>query len=243
MSGLLVFLFSLPDPAWTALWAAVVFGAALVWWELRVKQPFIDFHLLRANLPLTRTYIRFALITLCMYTVLYGLTEWMEAARAIHSAEAGLLLLPMNILSAVVVGPISRRNLIRGPLIVAAASSMIASAGMLFLTSGTPIVYILMITLIFGVTMGTTVSGNQTALYTQVTAEQIGTASGLFRTFGYIGSIASSAIIGMVFHTRVEDSGLHVIGMIMIAASAVTLLMTISDRKLQASAKATRETH
>lgn len=86
--------------------------------------------------------------------------------------------------------------------------------------------------------MGTMVTGNQTALYTQVTAEQIGTASGLFRTFGYIGSIASSAIIGIAFHTKVTDNGMHTIAIIMIAVSAVALLITITDRRIQKQAQA-----
>ncbi len=61
----------------------------------------------------------------------------------------------------------------------------------------------------------------------------IATASGLFRTFGYIGSIASSALISITFRTSVTDHGLHVIAVIMIAVSAVTLLMTLADRRLR----------
>ncbi|GMA62023.1 MFS transporter [Alicyclobacillus fastidiosus] len=237
MTALLVFLFSLPNPAWVALGVAAVLGAALIWWEMRVKHPFLDVRLLAANLALTRTYVRFASMTLCIYTVLYGVTEWIGAARGLSSLETGLLLLPMSGLSAVVVGPISKRNLVRGPLIVSAVSSIVASIGVLFLTTSTPIIWILMITLIFGVTMGTMASGNQTALYTQVTADQIGTASGLFRTFGYIGSIASSALIGIVFHTKVSDIGMHRIAIIMVVVSIIALLLTIADRRLGESTK------
>jgi MFS family permease len=88
---------------------------------------------------------------------------------------------------------------------------------------------------------GTAASGNQTALYTQVAADQLGTASGLFRTFGYVGSIASSAIISIVFHKNVGDHGLHVIAVIMIAASAVTLLVTVADRRLRTSSPDPKE--
>ncbi|WAH36080.1 MFS transporter [Alicyclobacillus dauci] len=237
ITALMVFLFSLPEPAWIALGLAVVLGAALIWWELRAKHPFIDVRLLAANLALTRTYARFASLTLCIYTVLYGVTEWIGAARGMTPLETGLLLLPMSGLSALVVGPISKRNLVRGPLIVSAVSSIVASIGVIFLTTSTPIIWILLITLIFGVTMGTMASGNQTALYMQVTADQIGTASGLFRTFGYIGSIASSALIGIVFHTKVSDIGMHHIAIIMMVVSIMALVMTITDRRLGASNK------
>jgi MFS family permease len=233
MTTLLVFLFSLPRPDWVVLGLAVVLGAGLVAWELRARHPFVDVRLLVANLALTRTYLRMALMTLCIYTVLYGLTQWLQAGRGISSREAGILLLPMTGLSALVVGPISRRNLVRGPLIVAAASSLVASIGVLLLSTSTATIWIVAITLIFGITLGTTVSGNQTALYTQVTAGQLGTASGLFRTFSYLGSIASSALISIVFHTSVTDHGLHLIALIMIGVSGVALLFTLADRQLR----------
>lgn len=233
MIFLLMFLFSIPKVNLIALCIVIVCGISLILWELKVTHPFIDIRMLSKNLALTRTYIRLALITLCIYTVLYGFTEWLEAGHGISSSEAGLLLLPMSILSAIVVSPISKRNLIRKPLIISALSSIVASLGILFLNSNTPITYILIITLIFGITMGTITSSSSIALYTQVTAEQIATASGLLRTFGYIGSIASSALVSVVFHTKVTDSGLHHISIIMIIVSGIALLITISDQELK----------
>jgi predicted MFS family arabinose efflux permease len=228
---------SLPRPVWPALGLAAVGGSALVFWELRADHPFIDVRLLASNLALTRTYLRFALITLCIYTVLYGITQWLEAGRGLSAEGAGLLLLPMTGLSAFVLGPISRRNLVRGPLIVAAGSALAASAGVLFLTAHSPIALIIAITVIFGITLGTGASGNQTALYLQASASQVGTASGLFRTFGYVGSIASSAIISMVFHANVSDHGLHTIAIVMIVASALALIITLADRQLRTPAR------
>jgi len=238
MTALLIFLMSVPRPDWAALGVAVVLAAGLLWWELRASHPFLDVRLLASNLALTRTYLRWALMALCVYTVLYGITQWIEAGRGISASEAGLLLLPMTAISAIMMGPISQRNLVRGPLIAGAAASLAGAAGVLFLTTGTPIIWILAVTLIFGIALGTAASGNQTALYTQVAAGQLGTAAGLFRTFGYVGSIASSAIISIVFHKSVTDHGLHVIAVIMIAASAVTLLITLADRRLRTPATA-----
>jgi MFS family permease len=239
MTALLVFLMSLPRPDWAALVLAVVLAIGLVRWELRASHPFLDVRLLVSNLALTRTYLRWALMALCVYTVLYGITQWIEAGRGLSASEAGLLLLPMTAISAIIMGPISQRNLVRGPLVVGAAASLAGAAGVLFLTASTPIIWIVIITLIFGIALGTAASGNQTALYTQAAGGQLGTASGLFRTFGYVGSIASSAIISIVFHTSVSDHGLHDIAVVMIAASAVTLLVTLADRRLQTRAPAT----
>lgn len=232
MAALLVFLMSLPRPDWIALAVALILGAALAWWELRVSRPFFDVRLLARNLALTRTYLRWAILGLCVYTVLYGVTQWLQAGRDMSALEAGLLQLPMSAISGVIARPVSQRNLLRMPLIAAVLACLAGSAGVLLLTGSTPIAWIIVVTLLFGITLGTGASANQTALYAQVPAAQIGTASGLFRTFGYIGSIASSAIIAITFHAGVSDHGLHVIALIMVAVSALALLLTVADRHL-----------
>jgi len=237
MIALLVFLMSLPDPDWVVLGVAILIGLAFVWWEGQVSQPFIDLRLLGTNRPLILTYVRFALATLCVYTVIYGVTEWLEINKNISSADAGVIILPMSILSIVLAWPVSRLNLVRTPLIVSAVACLIGSAGILLFSTATPILWIVIITAIFGITMGMGVSANQTTFYTQVTADQIGTASGLFRTFGYFGSIASSALIAIFFNPDVSDQSLHSIAAVMVALSIVGLLIVIADRKTMALAK------
>ncbi|HXR44654.1 MAG TPA: MFS transporter [Pseudolysinimonas sp.] len=233
MTALLAFLFSIPAPNWIVLAAAVILFAALTVWELRAAHPFIDIRLLVRNGALTRTYLRYALIALCVYIVLYGITQWLEAARGMSALTAGLLLLPTSLISGIIVIPISRRNLVRGPIIAAGLTSLVGSVGVLFLGSGTAIVWIVLITLLFGVALGAGASGNQIALYTQAPADQLGVASGLFRTFGYVGSIASSAITGIVFHSSVGDGGLHVIAVIMIGVSVAAVALSFFDRTLR----------
>ena len=233
VTALLVFLLSLPRPDWVALGLAVVLGIGLVLWELRAARPFIDVRLLASDGTLARTYIRIGLTMMCVYTVTYGITQWLEAERGVAASETGLLLLPMCAVGAIVSRPIARRNLIRGPLLAAAASALIASVGALFLTTGTAIIWIIAVTVIYGITTGTTTIGNQAALYTQVTPAQTGTASGLFRTSTYVGSIASATITSLVFHTSVSDHGLHQIAVILTAVSAVVLLMTLAERTLR----------
>jgi predicted MFS family arabinose efflux permease len=232
MIALLLFLFSLQDANWAMLATAALLFAALTFWELRAKSPFLDVRLLVRNSALTRTYFRYALVALCVYLVMYGITQWMEAARGISALSAGVLLLPMSIISGIVVFPISRRNLVRGPVIIAAIASLAGSAGVLLLTSSSSIIWIVVITVVFGVVLGTASSGNQLALYTQAPPEQLGVASGLFRTFGYIGSIASSAITGIVFRTSATDSGVHIIGFIMVGVSLAAIAFTLFDRTL-----------
>jgi MFS family permease len=234
MVGLLLFLFGLPTAQWYLMAISAVLWIALVVWELRASTPFLDLRMLASNKALTRTYLRFGLAMLCLYVVLYGITQWIEAVRGLTETEAGLLVLPMTLLSGLVISPVSSRNLVRGPVIAAAVACLIGSAGVLTLTASSWIGWIVVITLLFGVVTGFASAGNQTAMYSQAPAEQLGTASGLMRTFGYVGSIASSAITGIVFHTTVSDGGVHRIAWIMIGISLVLLLISALDRTLPA---------
>jgi MFS family permease len=232
MIALLLFLFGLPVAHWYLLGISVAAWIALVFWELRAGAPFLDVRMLASNKALTRTYLRFGLAMLCLYVVLYGITQWAEAVRGLSEMEAGLILLPMTLISGLVISPISRRNLVRGPVIAAAVACLIGSAGVLILSRSVSIGWIVVVTLVFGLVTGFASAGNQSALYAQAPAEQLGTASGLLRTFGYVGSIASSAIIGMVFHASVSDSGVHLIAWIMIGVSLALLLISVLDRTL-----------
>jgi MFS family permease len=234
MIALLLFLFDLPAVRWYLLATSAALWVALVLWELRARTPFLDFRLLASNRALTSTYVRYGLVLLCVYVVLYGLTQWNEAVLGLSETEAGLLLLPMTLVSGLVISPISRRNLVRGPVIAAALACLIGSAGVLMLSSSVWIGWVVAVTLVFGIAMGAAAAGNQTALYGQAPAEQLGTASGLLRTFGYIGSIAASAITGIVFHTSVSDHGMHLIAWIMVGVSVALVLMTAADRTLRA---------
>ncbi|MFJ3418067.1 MFS transporter [Streptomyces sp. NPDC086082] len=232
MTALVFFLMALPRIEWVTL--AVLAAAALptVWWELRKPAPFFDFRGLAANGALTRTYLRQALTLLGTYTVMYGVTQWMEAAHGLSSVAAGLLLLPMGAVSALLSRPLARRNLIRGPLVVAAVTMLVGSAGIMLLNSHSPAIAIVLVSLIFGVASATTTVGNQTALYLEAPPDQIGTASGLFRTFGYLGTITSAVIGGIVFRAGVTDHGLHILGLVLVGAGLAVLLLTVLDRRL-----------
>lgn len=248
MTALLVFLMDLPRIDWIAVVVTVVLAVPLVWWELRTPTPFFDVRALRSNGALTRTYLRSALTLMGTYTILYGFTQWIEEGRGDSTLVAGLLLVPMGALSTLLSRPLSRRNMIRGPLIWGAVALLVGSIGVLLLTANTSITLIVVVSLVFGVTVATTTVGNQTALYTQANADQIGTASGLFRTFGYIGSIASASVTGIVFRRHVTDGGLHTLAVVLIVVGAVVLAMTLLDRRLKTAAatpdiRLIKETH
>jgi predicted MFS family arabinose efflux permease len=237
MISLLVFLSNLPSANWPLLAVTAVLWVAEVLWELRAATPFLDVRLLAANLALTRTYLRFGLVSLSTYVVLYGITQWLEASRGLSELDAGLILLPMTAISGFVIVPISRRNLIRGPLRWAAVACVVAAVSALFLPTSAWVVLTLVITVLLGFALGAA-SSNQLALYDQADPELLGTASGLMRSFGYLGSIASSAITGIVYRDHVSDSGVVTIAWTMIGVSVALLVITVFDRTLRRTASA-----
>jgi predicted MFS family arabinose efflux permease len=240
MLALLVFLFGLPTAHWWVLAVSIVLWAGLAAWELRARTPFIDLRLLASNLGLTNAYLRFGLANLCTYVVLYGITQWVETVRGYGESAAGLLLLPMTLVSGLIIAPVSRRNLVRLPLVAAAVTCLLGSLGVLLLTATAWIGVVVIVTIVFGLASGFTVAGNQTALYEAAPAEQLGTASGLLRTFGYVGSIAASAITGIVFRDEVSDAGVHDIGWIMTAVSIGLVVLTLASLRARRSRSADR---
>ncbi|MEY9863159.1 MFS family permease [Catenulispora sp. GAS73] len=232
LTALVVFLNTLPRLNWPSLALAAILAVLLVAWELRAAQPFLDVRLLASNRALTRTYIRNGLTLLGTYVILYGLTQWLEAVRGLSAYQAGLALLPMGALSAVTARMTARRTKVRIPLLASAVLLVVGAIAMLFINTGTPIPAVIAASAVFGFTSGAGTVANQTVLYREAPAATVGTASGLLRTFGYLGSIASAAITGVAFHTRVSDPGLHHVAWILVLIAAVVLVMTVLDRHL-----------
>ncbi|MGW3513325.1 MFS transporter [Streptomyces sp. NPDC000994] len=233
MLTLLIFLFGLPTAHWWVLALSIAAWPVLVLWELRARTPFLDVRLLAANSGLANTYLRFGLTQLCVYVVLYGVTQWIESGRGFSESAAGLLLLPMTLVSGLIITPLSRRSLVRGLVIAAAATCLLGSVGVLLLSSTAWIGTVVILTLVFGLAVGFSTAGNQTSLTQHAPADQLGTASGLLRTFGYVGSIGASAVTGLVFHHNVTDHGVHQIAWIMTAVSLVLGALTLADRTLR----------
>ncbi len=229
----LLWLFTLPSINIVLLLVALCFTLGLTLWELRAQHPFFDVKFLWQHSNVVLTLIRVLLLGLCVYTVMYGVSQWLEATHGFSAEMTGLLLLPMSAISALIIQPLASRNLVRLPLLIAVFTSIIGSVGLLLFHIATPIWLIILFTTGFGIVMGTMSQANQMALYLQVPTAMIGTASGLLRTFIYIGSIASSSLINIGFHGGATTSGLHLIAFLMMIVSVIAAVITVFDRSLK----------
>ncbi|MDV6271481.1 MFS transporter [Rhodococcus globerulus] len=236
--SLIIFLLSLPHPKWILLGLSITITVVLTLWELKATNPFINVRILVSNLPLTRTYLRNGLTLLGIYVILYGLTQWIQITHEFSAFHAGLILVPMGLLSAVSARFASRCKSIRSPLIFSATLMIFGAVATHSINRQTPIFISILVMAIFGIISGLTNVTNQAALYKQAPASTIGTASGLLRTFGYIGSIGAATVTGFAFRHDADDAGLHQISLILIGVGVAVLLMTVLDRHLSSTSQA-----
>lgn len=219
-------------PAWTGPALLVLLALLLVAWERRAAAPFLDVRALVADGALSRTYLRTVASFLVTTSVMYGYTQWLQESRGMSATAAGLAVLPITGVAALVSAPVARRNLVRAPLLVSAVAALLAAAGLWFLDSGTTVPLLVGVTVLAGLHVGLATVGNQAALYVQAPVEALGTASGFLRTSVYLGSIGSATVIGSAFGNGVTDGGLHTMAVVLLVASSVLLALTAGDRRL-----------
>jgi MFS family permease len=232
VAALLVFLLDLSSGYWLLLVAAGILAVALVWWELRRREPFIDLRMLAANGPLTRTYARLFLIYVASYSMVYGFSQWLQDAAGYSSGTAGLLQLPTALVAGLTSVVVARTAALRLPLVIAAVMPLVGGLLLTILTSDASIGLLVLVAGLFGVSQGLASVTNQAALYRQAPGDQIGSASGLSRTSIYLSAIVSSSIIGLVFGDRPNDADIHVIGWVIAISTAGAALLAAFDRSL-----------
>ena len=229
---LLLYLSNLRRPVWWLLAVFVVVATALILWERHASRPLIDIRLLGRNGPLQRTYLRQTLAALGIYTLLYGLSQWMEDAAHISPGNAGLILIPFSAFSIVIARTVSTRGWIRWPLVIGGAAIIGSGVALWFLSSTSSVLFMIGVSLLLGLTNGFTGFANQACLYSQAPADEIAVASGLYRTFAYIGAIFSSSLLGLIFPATATDGGIHVLGWILTGLGFAVVALTLADRRI-----------
>lgn len=237
ITGLLVFLGDLGSPAWWLVPVVLVLGTAFILWERRAGQPLIDVRVLGRNTALQRTYLRQTLVALGIYTCLYGTSQWMEQAAHLNATAVGLILVPLSGLSIVISRVVSVKGWVRWPLILSGAGLLAAAVVMLAITHESGVLILIGMSLLLGFVNGFSGFANQAVLYVQSPAADIAVAAGLYRTFGYLGAIFSSSLIGMVFGSAATDAGLHALAWVLAALGVVILVLTVFDRRIPVTAR------
>jgi MFS family permease len=238
MTVLMLVLLSLTSsPQWYLLPVAAVLGTVFVLWERRAREPFVDIRLLRANRPLSFTYVRTALTYLGFYAVFYGVPNWLEQGRGLDPGTAGLVMLPLAGVGVIITAVAAR--MIRtggGPRTLLVIGSIVLTAAALVLTrvdSTAPIIGLVALSAVLGLPNGFNSMGNQASLYDAAPAGQMGTASGLYRSSQYVGANLAAAMLELTFAGPATDAGLHRTALAIVAIGLVLAVTAITSKHLR----------
>ncbi|MFJ6460381.1 MFS transporter [Streptomyces sp. NPDC091387] len=233
LTVLVFFLLDLAHPMWWLLAPFAVLTAALVRWQLRRPDPFVDLRMLAGNAALSRTYLRHGVSYLLIYCVMYGYTQWLEEARGYSSGHTGLLMLPMSVAALVCSLLGARTKGMRGPLALACVLLTVGAGVLMFLSGDTPLAVLLLAGACFGIPQGLIGTSNQAAVQLYAPAESIGSAAGLQRTAQYIGAITASSLIALAYGRSADDRGLHLMAGVAAVLGVLLTVLTVTDRALR----------
>ncbi|WP_264171820.1 MFS transporter [Burkholderia cepacia] len=240
LASLLLFLQSVThDPDWLLLVATLVLCPVLVGHERRAATPLIDIRMLGDNRALTSTYLRCVGTYAVFYAIFYALPMWLQEARHLSAADAGLVMLPVagvGTVATMLATRLAHRHGSRPVLIIGSAMLCVGSVVMSLLTSAMPIWSIVVLSIVFGVPNGFNNLGNQAALYQSAPHDRIGTASGLYRTAQYVGGSLSFALVGLALGHPASDRGLRELAIVLAVISVLLLLNAASSRHLDTAA-------
>lgn len=230
--SLMTFLMRAADPAWWVLAISIAFGGALVLYSRKHDCPFFDVRMLARNVPLVVTYVRVVVISTTIYCVLYGFSQWLESAHGYSSAQAGLIMLPMALAAACASFVSGRTKGIFAPIVASLAIMVAACAALGAVTFVTSVWVITLAAVLFGFAQGAYSTTIQATVFIQAPASEIGTASGLQRTFLYLGAIFAASILGFIFGTRATNAGFFDVTIVMGTLAAALFIFTLFDRTL-----------
>ena len=226
--GLLAFLLSVARGAeWPLLGMSCFASILLLLREAREPRPFFDVRFLARNGRLVHVYLQFAAVSLIFYGAFFGLPLWLQQTRHFDPALVGFIVLPisgMAVLLTPVAARLIRRRGLRPSLVIGAGALLIGEALLLRVDAGMPIQLLLGVTAVIGFASAFNNLGLQAALYQFAPAEWMGTATGQFQTFRYIGATLCTALLGLVYVGAATTEGLHALALTLLPVAAILIV-------------------
>lgn len=216
--GLILFLLSIKGSVnWWALLVFVVCGIAFYRLEQRRHDPFIDVNGLKKNHNVTLVYLQFTSINLVYYCYFFGFPTFLQQVKGYSPEHTGLIMLALagfGVLSSPIAGRMIDLYGSKLPMVVGAVLLAAGTGLLLTYRETSPLIWLLAIMSVLGLSNGFNNISTQTALYENVAPEDTGSASGLFQTSRYLGSILSGSLLGVTFNKYIDQSHLHLVAII-----------------------------
>jgi MFS family permease len=241
--ALLVFLLDLTsDPNWWFLVSAIVAGALFTWRELTCATPFVDLRLLGGNLALIRVYVTALLANLVLYSVLFGVPQYLEDHAGFRVDAVGALMLPLAaftvVLAPVVERVIDRRG-VRTALVTGSVGLAASALALQLLAESTSPWTELLLMAAVGIPYGVVLISITQSLYLAAPPDRVGQASGLFQTARSLGCIGSTVVVGLSFSagTTPADWTLLATTIAVLAGLFVAAVVLWRDRRAMPGAR------
>jgi EmrB/QacA subfamily drug resistance transporter len=230
---LLTFLLSLPQGLNVYLLViSLVMGVGLYHYQKRIDHPFIDVTFLKHNKHISLIYVQFILVNVIFYSSLFGIPSYLQDVQHFDTKTVGFIMLSIagfGVISTPLAGWWTDRVGPRKPLIVGAVTLFMGTISMLLVQDVTHPMIIFLILSLIGFSNGFLNIALQTLLYSYVSKSETGTASGLFMTSRYLGTILSSSILALVFGVEISTGQLHWMAMACGFISVSLLFLSIRN--------------
>jgi MFS family permease len=198
---LLTFMTDVSGSGWSyslepELVASVVLLAGFIVWELRSKSPVLDFSLLRQRV-LTASILAAFFQSLAGFAVFFLLIMYLQGPRGLSPWNASLLLVPGNVLGALMAPYAGRLSDRFGARVIASAGLFCSGLAMLTywtLTMGSSFYVVILGSVLSGAGSSTFFPANNSAVMANAPRRAYGIANGLLRTFSNIGMVSSFAV-------------------------------------------------
>lgn len=231
ITGLILFLLSLAEsPRWWALIIFIVTGIFFYRFEKRIEEPFIDIEALEENKNVLLIYMQFITLNFVMYNYFFGFPTMLQQVRMYSEGQAGLIMLAFagfGVFVTPIAGQLIDRKGSKISLVFGAFVLMVGTALLLTYDGNSPLIWLLFIMAILGISNGFSNISAQTALYEHISPEDTGSASGLFQTSRYLGAILSVSFLGISFDQHVDDEHFQFVVMISLVFSFVVAFMAL----------------
>jgi MFS family permease len=223
-----------------SLWAlicSIALTFLFYFFEKNKKEPFIDVLFLRKNLNISMVYIQYIFTTLIFFAMLLSIPSYLQSELLLSSKNTGIIMLSLSIFS-IVSTPLTTRWIeksgFKAPLITGVIIGVVGVVLLLTIKHSSSIYWICLALSIIGFSNGILNISLQTLLYSFVSMEETGTASGLFLTSRFMGNILASSLFGVLFATGVNDNNLNLMAIILIVVSVILLtgILFITKRKV-----------
>lgn len=186
------------------IYASCIFAGIFIWWELKNPEPLLDLRMFK-NLNFTMGNLALILITIGMYGVLFYIPIFLQAVRGMGALEAGLLMLPPALVSAVAM-PISGALYDKfGPRIPAALGICILAFSTYMFSNidlNSDVSFIIFWNSIRSIGLGLAMMPAQTALMSEIPQRKVGRASAMNNIITRVSGSFGIAILAVIMTKR-----------------------------------------